>query len=189
VTLGNLSSGTGSIAILSSGGAVTQTAGGGSVSLTTTGANAITLANTGNVLTGSLLLTTATGNATIFNNNAGGTAIGATAVGGNLSIQANSGNVTQSGGWAVNGITTVTANAVANQQITLNNVGNSFAGPVTASTTGATGHVTLTNNHASGFAVTATAGGGLTLNTLQVRWPATAVPVQVRRRAPAISTG
>ncbi len=172
LTIGGFSGGTPTAA---AGGAITQT---GVLSVTGTtginaGAHAITLTDTGNVLTGAVSLT---GGVTQITNSAaltlgtlnvgaltaianagappenGGLNLGSGTVGGNLVAMSNGGAITESaGGLQVTGGGTSNVNASAGS-ITLTDVNNAFSGAVTL--TGATTQVTD--------------AAGMTLGTLNV---------------------
>jgi hypothetical protein len=131
--------------ILTTGNAITQSAAwisSGTVSLTTNSGNsAITLNNTGNSFSGTVSLNTSgSGNATLDN----GTAsidLATSTVGGNLAVTTG-GTIDDSGVLTVTGTSAFTTD-VNNQAITLNTTTNQFGGAVTLTTQGTTANVTI----------------------------------------------
>jgi|GEM_PF-1340545 len=186
VQLGNLTS-SGTLAVNSTDGAITQAAGTAIAALSTSSFTAtqggnpadVTLANAGNDFTGAVSLSgaavqvtdtnaltlgnvTTTGDLTV--NSTGALNLGTTSVGGGLNANSGNGDISQSGPLAVNGSTTLAAGA---GDITLSNPANDFGGTVNA--TGAdialadANALTLGNVTASGN-LNATAGTDLALN-------------------------
>src|SRR5262249_22300054 len=142
----------GTLTVVSTLGNLTQSGAltvGGTSSFTTSAADAtITLANTGNRLTGAASLNGSgvNGNASLTNNQA--TVLGASNVGGNLTVTDTVGNLTQTGALTVAGTSSFTTSAT-DATITLTNAGNLLTGAASLNTSGASGNASLTNNRAT----------------------------------------
>ncbi len=154
----------GSLNLTASTGTITQSAAltaAGPSSFTTVATNkVITLTNAGNALVGAVSLS-ATGNASLTNDAAGGTMLAASTVGGTLTVVNTQGNLSQTGALGVTGPSSFTDSA-AGATIVLTNPANSFTGAVALHTNGAGSDASLTNNVATALAASGV-GGNLTV--------------------------
>jgi MBG domain (YGX type)/Repeats of unknown function (DUF5649) len=156
----------GDLAVVSTLGNLTQTGAltvAGASAFTTFAANAtITLADTGNRLTGAVALTTSGvgGDANLTNGKA--TVLGLSNVGGNLTVTDTAGSLTQTAALTVAGASTF-ATLANNADITLTGA-NLLTGAVSLNTSGGSGNASLTNSLAGGLVLgTSDVGGNLTV--------------------------
>jgi hypothetical protein len=188
-TLGDLTT-TGTLAVTTNGGAITQSAGtsvniGGVTTLSASNGGTpadITLANAGNIFGGAvnangnnvaltddgpLTLGTVTTTGNLTANSPGALNLGTSIVGGNLAANSGNGDVTQTGALAVKGTTNIVAGT---GNVTLTNASNLLVGTVSA----------------SGKNVSLTKGGQPALDNVVTQLESTLLPVLANLQPPTV---